>query len=101
MPPRGGGSGTGLLPAGGVRPGRTPDRRRRHPDAAPGHDVHLRHHCVQARALAEGGPESISRAGLRPTHTPAVLISRGRIDEQLGKIVGLTPSTNAARRSGS
>ncbi|MGW0845800.1 hypothetical protein ACWD26_37835 [Streptomyces sp. NPDC002787] len=22
--------------------------------------------------------------GLRPTHTPAVLISRGRIDEQLG-----------------
>ncbi|MBB4981565.1 DUF5958 family protein [Streptomyces nymphaeiformis] len=51
----------------------------------------LRHHCVQARAVTEDGPESISRAGLRPTHTPAVLISRGRIDEQLGKIAGLAP----------
>jgi len=51
----------------------------------------LVHHCTQARALAEDGPESIRRAGLRPTHTPAVLISRGRIDEQLGKIAGLAP----------
>lgn len=51
----------------------------------------LSHHCVQARAAAEDGPESIRRAGLRPTHTPAVLISRGRIDEQLGKIACLTP----------
>ncbi|MCX4452511.1 DUF5958 family protein [Streptomyces sp. NBC_01340] len=51
----------------------------------------LRHHCVQARAVAEDAPESIRRAGLRPTHTPAVLISRGRIDEQLGKIAGLAP----------
>lgn len=51
----------------------------------------LRHHCVQARAVAEDGPESIRRAGLRPTHTPAVLITRGRIDQQLGKIAGLTP----------
>ncbi|WP_230885270.1 DUF5958 family protein [Streptomyces spinoverrucosus] len=51
----------------------------------------LRHHCVQARAVAEDAPESIRRAGLRPTHTPAVLISRGRIDEQLGKIASLTP----------
>ncbi|MEU5416165.1 DUF5958 family protein [Streptomyces clavifer] len=25
------------------------------------------------------------------THTPAVLISRGRIDEQLGKVAGLAP----------
>ncbi|MEE1753007.1 DUF5958 family protein [Streptomyces sp. SP18CS02] len=33
----------------------------------------LRHHCVQARAVTEDGPESIRRAGLRPTHTPAVL----------------------------
>ncbi|MEV8341063.1 DUF5958 family protein [Streptomyces niveus] len=32
----------------------------------------LRHHCVQARAVAEDAPESIRRAGLRPTHTPAV-----------------------------
>ncbi|MGW8973840.1 DUF5958 family protein [Streptomyces platensis] len=51
----------------------------------------LRHHCVQAGAVAEDAPESIRRAGLRPTHTPAVLISRGRINEQLGKIVGLAP----------
>lgn len=51
----------------------------------------LHHHCVQARALAEDAPESIRRAGLRPTHTPAVLIARGRIDEQLGKIAGLAP----------
>ncbi|MFJ3831413.1 DUF5958 family protein [Streptomyces sp. NPDC090046] len=51
----------------------------------------LRHHCAQARAVAEDAPESIRRAGLRQTHTPAVLISRGRIDDQLGKIAGLTP----------
>ncbi|MER7908531.1 DUF5958 family protein [Streptomyces sp. NPDC096068] len=51
----------------------------------------LAHHCIQARALAEDGPDSISRAGLRPTHTPAVLIARGRIDQQLGKIAGLVP----------
>ncbi|WP_327380701.1 DUF5958 family protein [Streptomyces sp. NBC_01207] len=51
----------------------------------------LRHHCMQARAVTEDGPESIRRAGLRPTHTPAVLITRGPIDQQLGKIAGLTP----------
>ncbi|MFJ8083005.1 DUF5958 family protein [Streptomyces sp. NPDC096205] len=51
----------------------------------------LSHHCVQARAVSEDGPESIRRAGLRPTHTPAVLISRGRIEHQLGKIASLTP----------
>ncbi|MFG3001373.1 DUF5958 family protein [Streptomyces sp. NPDC048340] len=48
-------------------------------------------YCVQARATTEDGPESIRRAGLRPTHTPAVLITRGRINEQLGKIAGLAP----------
>ncbi|MGW5480368.1 DUF5958 family protein [Streptomyces sp. NPDC004008] len=52
---------------------------------------HLSHHCVQARVTADDGPESVRRAGLRPTHTPAVLITRGRIDQQLGKIAGLTP----------
>ncbi|MGG8410337.1 DUF5958 family protein [Streptomyces sp. 12297] len=51
----------------------------------------LRHHCVQARAVTEDGPESIRRAGLRSTHTPSVLITRGPIEQQLGKIVGLTP----------
>ncbi|MFD8913758.1 DUF5958 family protein [Streptomyces sp. NPDC059575] len=51
----------------------------------------LRHHCVQARPVAEDGPEGVRRAGLRATHTPAVLITRGRIEEQLGKIASLTP----------
>ncbi|WP_336606036.1 DUF5958 family protein [Streptomyces sp. BA2] len=40
----------------------------------------------------EDGPERrIRRAELRSTHTPAVLITRGRIDQQLGKIAGLAP----------
>lgn len=52
---------------------------------------YLSHHCVQARAAAEDGPDSVRRAGLRPTHTPAVLITRGRIDQQLSKIAGLAP----------
>ncbi|MFK0050014.1 DUF5958 family protein [Streptomyces sp. NPDC090741] len=51
----------------------------------------LCHHCIQARAVTEDGPESIRRAGLRPTHTPAVLITRGPVYQQLGKIAGLTP----------
>ncbi|MFE2522101.1 DUF5958 family protein [Streptomyces mirabilis] len=51
----------------------------------------LSQHCVQARAAAEDGPESVRRTGLRPTHTPAVLITHGRIDQQLGKIAGLAP----------
>ncbi|MEV0742830.1 DUF5958 family protein [Streptomyces sp. NPDC050549] len=51
----------------------------------------LRHRCVQARAVAGDAPESIGRAGLRPMHTPAALMSPGRTDEQLGKIAGLAP----------
>lgn len=51
----------------------------------------LSHFCIQARATTEDGPESIRRSGLRATHTPAVLIVRGRIDQQLGKIASLTP----------
>jgi hypothetical protein len=47
--------------------------------------------CVQARATAEDGPKSIRRAGLHATHAPAVLIARGRIGQQLGKIASLTP----------
>ncbi|WP_324615980.1 DUF5958 family protein [Streptomyces sp. NRRL F-6674] len=41
----------------------------------------LSHFCIQARATAEDGPESIRRAGLRATHTPAVLISQGQLDQ--------------------
>ncbi|MET9348387.1 DUF5958 family protein [Streptomyces termitum] len=61
------------------------------PDAQSEVLVFLRHHCLQARAVTEDAPESVRRAGLRPTHTPAVLLSRGRIDEQLGKIAALVP----------
>ncbi|MFE2932366.1 DUF5958 family protein [Streptomyces sp. NPDC059278] len=39
----------------------------------------------------EDRPESIRRGNLRPTRTPAVLISRSRIHEQLGKIADLAP----------
>jgi hypothetical protein len=45
--------------------------------------------CIQARATSEDGPESIRRAGIRPTHTPAVLVTRGRLTEQLAKIINL------------
>ncbi|MEV4742515.1 DUF5958 family protein [Streptomyces sp. NPDC049555] len=52
---------------------------------------HLAQYCIQARPAAEDRTEGIRRAGLRTTHTPAVLITRGRIDQQLGKIACLTP----------
>ncbi|MEV5937048.1 DUF5958 family protein [Streptomyces sp. NPDC052079] len=45
--------------------------------------------CIQARALSEDGPESIRRARIRPTHTPAVLITRGHLTDQLTKIINL------------
>ncbi|MEU6244239.1 DUF5958 family protein [Streptomyces sp. NPDC047024] len=51
----------------------------------------LHHHCLQARPVTEDGPEGVRRSGLRVTHTPAVLVTRGRIDDQLGKIASLTP----------
>ncbi|MFJ9519315.1 DUF5958 family protein [Kitasatospora sp. NPDC101801] len=46
-------------------------------------------HCIQARATVEDGPESVRLAGIRPTHTPAVLITRGQLVGQLTKIVNL------------
>lgn len=46
-------------------------------------------YCLQAGAVSEDGPESIRRAGIRPTHTPAVLVTRGRLSEQLAKIINL------------
>ena len=45
--------------------------------------------CIQAGATVEDGPESVCLAGIRPTHTPAVLISRGQLREQLEKIINL------------
>ncbi|MFH9061488.1 DUF5958 family protein [Streptomyces coeruleorubidus] len=34
--------------------------------------------CGQARACEEDVPESIARSGIRPTHTPAVMLMRWR-----------------------
>ncbi|MHA6765027.1 DUF5958 family protein [Streptacidiphilus sp. PAMC 29251] len=50
---------------------------------------YLREFCIQARATAEDGPESVRLAGIRPTHTPAVLLERGQLHVQLTKIVNL------------
>lgn len=55
--------------------------------------------CIQARATSEDGPESIRRAGIRPTHTPAVLVTRGRLTEQLPKS-STSRRTNGSRPSG-
>ncbi|MFE0382085.1 DUF5958 family protein [Streptomyces inhibens] len=44
-----------------------------------------------ARATGDDALEGIRRSGLRPTHTPSVLVVRGRIDEQVGKAAGLPP----------
>ncbi|MFI7705414.1 DUF5958 family protein [Nonomuraea sp. NPDC049480] len=46
-------------------------------------------YALQARAATEDAAESIARAGVKPTATPAVLISRGPIREQLAKIGNL------------
>ncbi|MGV9339283.1 DUF5958 family protein [Streptomyces sp. NPDC003688] len=43
------------------------------------------------RPRGQDGPEAFRRAGLRATHTPAVLITRGRIEDQPGKIASPTP----------
>lgn len=47
-------------------------------------------HCIQARATVEDGPESVRLAGIGPTHTPAVLITRGQLTGQLAKIINLS-----------
>ncbi|MFI1472166.1 DUF5958 family protein [Streptomyces wuyuanensis] len=47
--------------------------------------------CFQAHPTAEEAAESIRRSGLRPTHTPAVMLVRGRIEHQVGAVAGLTP----------
>ena len=44
--------------------------------------------CIQAGATVEDGPESVCLAGIRPTHTPAVLIA-GQLRGQLEKIINL------------
>lgn len=48
-------------------------------------------YCHQAHPTAEEALESIRRSGLRPTRTPAVMLVRGRIEDQVGRIAGLAP----------
>jgi hypothetical protein len=45
--------------------------------------------CRQAHATVKDWPASIRAAGINPTDTPAVLISRGSLEYQLMKITGL------------
>lgn len=63
-------------------------------EALPGQDQSevlrdLGGHCIQGRATVEDGPESVRIAGIRPIHTPAVLITRGQLVGQLTKIINL------------
>ncbi|MEV0659854.1 DUF5958 family protein [Actinomadura luteofluorescens] len=45
--------------------------------------------CTQADATSDDAAEAIRRAGIRPTHTPAVLLSREHLRVQLAKIANL------------
>jgi hypothetical protein len=49
----------------------------------------LSNYCIQAHPSQEETAESIRRAGLRPTHTPAMLIIRPGLPRQLNKIIHL------------
>ncbi|MGP4099059.1 DUF5958 family protein [Nonomuraea sp. KM90] len=49
----------------------------------------LSNYCIQAHPSQEETAESIRRAGLRPTHTPAMLITRPGLPRQLNKIIHL------------
>ncbi len=51
----------------------------------------LTHFCLQARATHEDAVEGVRRSGLRPTHTPAVLATRGRVDHGLWGAALLRP----------
>ncbi|GIF06910.1 hypothetical protein Asi03nite_44480 [Actinoplanes siamensis] len=46
-------------------------------------------YCLQAKAVSEDAAQSIAQSGVKPTATPAVLISRGRLRDQLAKIGNL------------
>ncbi|GAA2828310.1 hypothetical protein GCM10010441_60920 [Kitasatospora paracochleata] len=45
--------------------------------------------CLHARATTEDAPEATARSGIRPTHTPAVLLARGHLAPQLHRIATL------------
>ncbi|WP_225987675.1 DUF5958 family protein [Streptomyces spectabilis] len=48
-------------------------------------------YVMQAHATADDAREGLARSGVRPTMTPAVLIVREPILEQMGKIINLPP----------
>ncbi|AYL37312.1 DUF5958 family protein [Streptomyces fungicidicus] len=48
--------------------------------------------CGQARACEEDVPESITRSGIRPTHTPAVMLTKWRFGMEALPAYELTKS---------
>ncbi|MFI7499134.1 DUF5958 family protein [Streptomyces sp. NPDC049687] len=48
--------------------------------------------CGQARACEEDAMESIARSGIRPTHTPAVMLARWRFGMEALPVYELTKS---------
>lgn len=48
--------------------------------------------CGQARAREEDVPESIARSGIRPTHTPAVMLTKWRFRMEILPAHELTKS---------
>ncbi|WKX73555.1 DUF5958 family protein [Streptomyces sp. XD-27] len=49
-------------------------------------------YSMQAHATAQDGRDGLLRSGVKTTMTPAVLIVRERILEQMGRIINLPPS---------
>lgn len=49
-------------------------------------------YSIQAHVTAEDGREGLARSGVKATMTPAVLILREPILQQMGKIAGLPPN---------
>ncbi|MFI0777304.1 DUF5958 family protein [Streptomyces sp. NPDC021212] len=49
-------------------------------------------YSMQAHATVDDGREGLLRSGIKPTMTPAVLIVREPILEQMGKIINLPPA---------
>ncbi|HTU93125.1 MAG TPA: DUF5958 family protein [Gemmataceae bacterium] len=47
---------------------------------------------IQAGARMGDAPAAIQQSGLKPTHTPCVLLSRENLSVQLAKIVNLPPN---------
>ncbi|WP_369123200.1 DUF5958 family protein [Streptomyces triticisoli] len=54
--------------------------------------LELVRYSMQAHATADDGREGVSRSGVKPTATPAVLIVREPVLESRGTIAGLPPA---------